>query len=139
MSSIGTPELGIHPAGRPAQARHFGRSFRSLISRVSVGYDRPNPSGCNSSNKVNTHRCGSSASRGADVGLERCERISGPGPNARLALPGQIGRDRLPIPPGMPGDRSDRPALAVQWVDVHVVLPCEHEEAGLQPLSPGFA
>ena len=53
-------------------------------------------------------------------------------PLARLRTPGsrfavQIGPDRLAVMAEMAGDRGDRPALPAERVDVHIVLPCEHE------------
>src|ERR1700757_2677037 len=68
----------------------------------------------------------------ADIVQERLERIRrAPRPHPRRSLPGQIGAHRLPVKPGMAGDRRDRPTTLAQGMYFHIVLPCEHEKAVL--------
>jgi hypothetical protein len=50
------------------------------------------------------------------------------GPLTGDALAGQVGADGLAVFPQVPGDRRDRPTLLVKRVDLHVVLPCQHEQ-----------
>jgi hypothetical protein len=66
-----------------------------------------------------------------DIVQERLERIGRrPRPHPRRSLPGQIGAHRLPVKPGVAGDRRDRPTTLAQGMYFHIVLPCEHENVG---------
>ncbi len=58
----------------------------------------------------------------------RRERVEGTIAHPRFPLTVQIVPDRFPVPADMTGDRSDRPALPAKRVDIHVVLPCDHEK-----------
>ena len=49
-----------------------------------------------------------------------------------MTVTGQIlFTDRLAVEPGVAGDRRDRPTTLGQGMYFHIVLPCEHEKAGL--------
>src|SRR5271166_1670081 len=63
---------------------------------------------------------------------ERVERIRRrPRPHPRVLFTVEIPADRLAVEPGVAGDRRDRPTTFAQGMYFHIVLPCEHEKAGL--------
>jgi hypothetical protein len=63
---------------------------------------------------------------------ERVKRIRRrPGTHPRLLFTIQVLADRLTVEPGVAGDRRDRPTTFAQSMYFHIVLPCEHEKAGL--------
>ncbi|CCW10423.1 hypothetical protein EBESD8_9540 [Rhodococcus aetherivorans] len=72
------------------------------------------------------------AQPGRDVVDERLERVL-TGAFAHTGGGGsvQVVADGASVAAGVPGDRRDRPASLVQCVYLHIVLPCQHEKAGL--------
>jgi hypothetical protein len=68
--------------------------------------------------------------------MERTGRRHADAPRFPLAV--QVVPDRIAVPADVAGDRGDRPALPAKRVDIHVVLPCDHEHrVSLEQLVPG--
>src|SRR3954453_975664 len=77
---------------------------------------------------------------GGDVVDERCERIDAGG----LSHPGgrdtvEVVADRSAVLSGVAGNGRDRPASFMQSVYLQVVLPCEHEKAGLLQIAGAWS